>query len=457
VHNIRAAFIIGLTIGLSKASLFLQDYSGPVPSDITDLVSTYKHPNDITDYIHDFALEVTEALQAPGPTRQKKGTLLEDLFLGDPMAENEFRDIGRYYLNTDEYHRTARGEANIVVGRKGTGKTALFAQLRNTKRSNRRNLIIDLIPQGYQLSKLHDEVLFFLMEGTKYHLIIAFWKYLFYLEIVYKIIENDKRSHLTDHNLFDGYRVISEKYHDLAQVGGGDFSERLLRVAETIIAEYGSRYSTTLNQFLSQDQLTNLVYNTDIRELRDDVSRYLKHKNETWIIFDNLDKGWPGSGLKENDILMIRCLIEASRKMKNDIRRSGADFYSVVLIRDDIYDILIAKTPDFGKELRVQLSWRDPDMMRELLRRRFVQGTIRDDVTFDDAWREICISHVRGEESSQYLIDRTLMRPRNLIKLLYYCRGSAINLRHSKIEMSDIEKGLYSYSTDLLLEMSRNW
>jgi hypothetical protein len=135
--------------------------------------------------------------------------------------------------------------------------------------------------------------------------------------------------------------------------------------------------------------------------------------------------------------------------------RSGANFYSVVLIRDDIYDILIAKTPDFGKELRVQLSWRDPDMMRELLRRRFVQGTIRGDATFDEAWREICISHVRGEESSQYLIDRTLMRPRNLIKLLYYCRGSAINLRHSKIEMSDIENGLYSYSNDLLLEMSR--
>lgn len=68
---------------------------------------------------------------------------------------------------------------------------------------------------------------------------------------------------------------------------------------------------------------------------------------------------------------MIRCMAEASRKMKNDIRASGAYSCSVVLIRDDIYDLLLSGTPGFGKELRVQLSWRDPDMLRELLRRRF--------------------------------------------------------------------------------------
>jgi hypothetical protein len=183
-----------------------------------------------------------------------------------------------------------------------------------------------------------------------------------------------------------------------------------------------------------------------IRELRGDIADYLAHKQETWIIFDNLDKGWPSIGLNESDVQIIRCLIEASRKMKNDIRNRVANFYSVVLIRDDIYDLLLAGTPDFGKELRVQLSWRDPDMMRELLRRRFVHGGVSSSESFLEAWRDICVSHVKGEESSQYLIDRTLMRPRNLIKLLHYCRGAAINVGHLRTEADDIEKGLYGYS-----------
>ena len=54
----------------------------------------------------------------------------------------------------------------MVVGRKGTGKTALFSQLRNEKRVNSDNIVVDLKPEGYQLIKLKEDVLDFLAEGT---------------------------------------------------------------------------------------------------------------------------------------------------------------------------------------------------------------------------------------------------------------------------------------------------
>ena len=42
------------------------------------------------------------------------------------------------------------------------------------------------------------------------------------------------------------------------------------------------------------------------------------------------------------------------------------------------------------------------------------------------------------------------MRPRALIELVRYCRSHAINLRHERIEVVDIEKGEEAYSSDLL-------
>jgi hypothetical protein len=62
------------------------------------------------------------------------------------------------------------------------------------------------------------------------------------------------------------------------------------------------------------------------------------------------------------------------------------------------------------------------------------------------------VSHYKGEETSHYLIERSLMRPRNLIKLLGHCKGFAVGLGREKISEGDLLKGLRSYSLDLITE-----
>ena len=118
-----------------------------------------------------------------------------------------------------------------------------------------------------------------------------------------------------------------------------------------------------------------------------------------------------------------------------------------------MYELLVGETSDRGKETKVLLDWTDPDLLRELLRRRFVFGSgLPETSSFEDVWRAITISHVGGEESSQFVIDRCLMRPRALLVLVGHCRSVAINLRHQRIEQEDFEKGLQAFSTDLLSE-----
>jgi hypothetical protein len=90
---------------------------------------------------------------------ERREECLDNLTLGDPMAENEVQKLATYYLRTDQFNRAVRGEVNLVVGRKGSGKTALFFQVCGHVERDRDSVVLDLKPEGYQLIKLKREML----------------------------------------------------------------------------------------------------------------------------------------------------------------------------------------------------------------------------------------------------------------------------------------------------------
>jgi hypothetical protein len=384
-------------------------------------------------------------------------TLLEALSIGDPRAENEMPTLGLYYLRTDQFERTVRGEANLVVGRKGSGKTALFIQVRDKIRSDKRNVVVDLKPEGFQLIKLKEDILTYLSEGARQHLITAFWEYLILLEVAYKILEKDQNTYRYNHALHDLYLTLRVTYQNAEIATEGDFSERLTVLSESLIARYKSAYGSADAQRLSAAQVTELLYKHDLKQLRQLISRYLNHKQSVWVLFDNLDKGWSTHGVDVIDAIILRCLVDAGRKIEREMRRDEHDFHCIVFVRNDVYDHLMQNSADYGKEARAALDWSDPDMLREMLRLRLVNGMKGklDAYDFHTIWRELCASHYVGEETSTYLIDRSLMRPRNLLKIFNHCRGFATNLGRQKIAEQDIEKGLSAYSHDLLEELDR--
>ena len=143
-------------------TLILQSDGATVPLDVRDSTKYFRQLEDIDEHINEFALEVVVSIQKTEPLDTSPKGKLAKLEIGDPMAENEFQKLDRYYLQRDEYTRTIRGDINIVVGRKGTGKTALFSQIRNALRKDRNVIVVDLKPEGYQLLKLREIVLDYL-------------------------------------------------------------------------------------------------------------------------------------------------------------------------------------------------------------------------------------------------------------------------------------------------------
>lgn len=455
VHNIRSMFVAGLADGMSKPLLVFCPAGTDAPLDVRDDVKYYRNEGDIADHIANLVLEVTDHLQQDMPSPIDPDSSLQSLRIGDPTAENEMATLSDYYLQTDEYQRALLGSVNLAVGRKGSGKTALFIQLRHKIRRDKRNVVVDLRPEGYQLIKLKEDILWYVSEGSRQHLITAFWEYLILLEVAYKLLEKDQYTYKHNHDIRELYLELQDTYKVEDFTVEGDFSERLMVLSRRIGDEYKTKYGIGTEQKLTTEQVTELLYRHDLAKLRGLISEYLERKATVWILFDNLDKGWSTQGVDEIDATVLRCLIDAGRKIEREMRKADRSLHSIVFVRNDVYEHIMRHSADYGKEMRAVLDWTEPDLLREMLRLRLISGLDgkATHVGFDQIWPTLCVSHYRGEETSGYLIERSLMRPRNILKIFNHCRGFAANFRHSRIDEDDIEKGLRAYSNDLLVEL----
>jgi hypothetical protein len=454
INNVRAAFLSGLADGMGKILYLLQFDENPIPIDYRDFVRVFRTIEDIDSAIADFADSVVEKLQDPSDfSNTDEKSLIEKLDFGSSAAENEMQTLRTYYLNTESYNTVRKGLVQLVVGRKGSGKSAIFIQIRDKERSKKDNLVLDLMPDGYQLIKFKEMVLDRLKEGSYQHTITAFWEYVLLLEISNKIIQNDRQLYLIDTSLTKQYQDLRTKYEMQKYMQEGDFSERLNFLIKNFTSNFNKEVAGD-DISLSTESLTNLLYLHDIKELRLDLENYLKRKDRVWILFDNIDKGWPITGLTEGDLFIIRALIDAVRQIQRSFQKKNISVHPVIFLRNDVYELLVRNTSDRQKESKVVLDWVDPDLLKELLRLRIATSLKADSVpSFEELWKDICVSHYNGEETSDFFVNRSLFRPRFLINFINQCKSYAINFKHSKISKEDIEKGFESYSYDLLTDI----
>lgn len=454
VHNLRAAFIAGLSQGMEIPIRIIQQGFDPVPMDYRDKVDIIRKTEDVDDIIAEWAMDVIMGIQEYFPAKKNKPSFLEKLDLGASAAENEMKSLQNYYLRTDAFYKTIKGEVQLVVGRKGTGKSAIFYQIINKEKSSSKNVVIDLQPEGYKLLKFKEQVLDHLEEGTFQHTIMAFWEYLLLLEVTNKILQMDKSRHLAHDNLREPYSKLEDAYNAENYVSSGDFSERMSKLIDKLQSKFAEKLVGDKVR-LSSPEVTGLIHETNIKDLKACLLEYLRNKERVWILFDNLDKGWPSSGLTDEDVLIIRSLIDASNNLKRYFEKSRVNLYPVIFLRSDVYYRLVLGTSDRQKEAKVSLDWTDRDLLTRLIELRILANDeVEDYDDFTHLWREIAISHYKGEDSLQFIIDRCLMRPRFLINFINHCKSFAVNLNHAKITENDIAKGFNAFSADILTDIN---
>ena len=114
--------------------------------------------------------------------------------LGEQTAENDTVLLISNFIETPEYRSVLEsGDSTVVVGRRGTGKSAMYLRLAKFWEGDKSNHVIKISPEDYQTIGFRG---IFKLFGNKYSYVRAasrlFWKYGLLLEVLTYLSKNYK-------------------------------------------------------------------------------------------------------------------------------------------------------------------------------------------------------------------------------------------------------------------------
>lgn len=319
---------------------------------------------------------------------------------GDVRGENDHKALDESFYEWQDYRTLFESvDRFIVVGRRGTGKSAITYRLSKVW-ADRKTPVIKVAPAEEQmiglrpLARIFGESLSKMRAGIK----IA-WKYAVLMEI--------------GSNLFSDYKLkrhLEDRGELISQIAawqrrGGSLIERVrsvLKEFKGVVQDEEERIAE-LPSYLSVERLNN-----EIVELVSVSGR------EYVLLVDRLDEGY------EPDIVGTS-IIDGILYGTDEIRSSLAGhFRAIVFIRDNMLRAIEAEDKDFTRNLESQvlrLHWDPQELFYMVAKRiRYAFGIAKEsDVK---VWNAISANELHGREGFKRCLRFTLYRPRDVIALL---------------------------------------
>lgn len=448
-HNLRAAFLLGLAHGFELDALALQYGNGPAPADYRDYITNSTFRKETFNHVEAYCAQtLIRNQQVSARSRRDDLGLLNQIDLGSPVAEYETQQLNEYFVRTAEFARAIRAEGGVVIGRKGSGKSAIYFQVISVLQKDRQRCIVDLRPASHNLSEMRESLLGVVAVGVFDHTIAAFWQYVMLLETLLKIREEVLPKSKNNFALQERIRAIEEEFSLDESVVAGDFTSRLKTAIDLVVATL----RTARSDHDVRQQITNLLFERPIPRLREAVLSFGDFFSEIVILIDDLDKGWPPLQVEAHDVATIRHLIEVLNKVQRDLTRKGVGFRHLVFLRSDIYERLVEQTSDRGKYNVIKVDWSDPEQLRHLLRERIINTL--DKSHHEDAWAAIDPEVEPGITAVDKLIETSLRRPRFLIDVMERTLSFAINRGHGFVTSDDVSEGARQMSLYLVSDFA---
>lgn len=355
-------------------------------------------------------------------------------------TEAKLEDNQRYFFHTRTVDLIQSGRLCYVIGRKGTGKTAICEHL--TERIAQKYYAKKLTFKNFPFNELYQ---YSNSKYTRPNQYITLWKYIIYSELAQLLIKNNK----IDYSIREQLKNIYSD--DLKSNLQKRVSRWTSREFNLNILGSGAGYSTTRDYIKNE---TSWIDRVEILEYL-----LLKHiDNSTYLIaFDELDEDYKFSQISIDDsdyMALLTSLFKAVQDIMSvfDFRRYN--IRPVIFLRDDIFDQI--KDPDRMKwfDLSVDLNW-SYDQLKNLLAFRMSRAlNPRGNVLpFDVAWtivfgpQAVKEPKTTPKSSFGFICNMTQLRPRDFIRYMRICAEAAINKEINCIDINILKSAEKIYST----------
>ena len=324
----------------------------------------------------------------------------------------------KYFYFVNEAADILSGKKNMVIGRKGEGKTAIAQYICNQKDSQ-------IFTAKMTFKNFPFNILYSLSDDhyTKPNQYISIWKYLIYTSICKQMISNGN---------IDG-NITTQL---IKRFPTEDKNRKLSRLIEKYtVKNFGFQIlSSGVNVERDKDK-EDISWIDGVEILEDTILENIDD-SKYYIVFDELDEDYKNFNTEEekaNYFDLITGLFKAVQDVRTLFWEKNLNVFPVVFLRTDIFNLITYSDKNKWSDSIIKIVW-TRDKLKALIQHRLniLFGT--SGLSFDECWRRLFgiwkvkygSRKMKGMESFDYILRSTQNRPRDFIKYFQECAVEAL-------------------------------
>jgi len=405
----------------------------------------------------------------------------KNLEIGSPDAETDTL-LMRAFIESDQLNLLLdfNNQKSIVIGRTGSGKSALLKYIENTQAK-----VTRIEPEAMSLRFLVNSTIltYFRYLGVNLNFFYkVLWKHVFIVELLKQLFgENEfkKQNYFntiadkfrgkagkinpkkeqavkylrsftddfwksTEHRIKELETNVQRKFSTETGIGVVDIVKVGVHANETeqnrIVTEIKNKAETIINESLA-DEIHEIIH-----IMRDEL--FIDEYKKFFILIDDLDKEWIPSDLRYD---MIGAMIEVIKEFQV---LKGVKL--IISLRDNLYQLVFSGFRHKGgqrekfKPLYVNIEWNNHELKVFLEKRLELisERNITVKAAFDNVYKG-------GISGFDYMIQRTFKRPRDVISFVNSAIENADNKTYFSLDI--IKKAEVYYSKDRIQAIEDEW
>ncbi|MBB5907898.1 P-loop ATPase, Sll1717 family [Actinoalloteichus hymeniacidonis] len=373
------------------------------------------------------------------------------LYFGRDDAEHDMADglLREGFIPTTAYSEVVTGRKNLIIGRKGSGKSAICMHLALSNLGPNKSCLIT--PDD----AVGEELRRFELDGlTAPSAKALLWRYVFAIHAARHVVQHagdkvHRRRRLAsvsalERFLRDNGEITEQSlYHRIARASRGLLSSFSLEAFGVKVAASANNTPAGVRASRQLD-----VVESGVRRAFEELGCADEH-GTLLVMVDQLEQIW--SGEADSESLIIGLLLAG----KHAALVYGGPVRCVLFLRSDIYDVLEFSDADKFHSDEIRLDWTVRMLHQLALTRASIALGQR--LQPADLWGGIFPAMIAGERTADYLFTRMLPRPRDAIQFLNQCRDTALANGHRHISAADVVDATLVFSRWKLLDLAKEY
>ncbi len=379
---------------------------------------------------------------------------IQKLYFGKDDAEADFTASGllrESFLKTDVYERIKSRVKTLVIGRKGSGKSALCLML-NRQLCNEVNSCI-VTPDAISA----DEIRRFEMVGVnELQSKKLVWQYVFLIQICKFLLSVARRTWASESDWPSEVKKVRQFLIDNHEVDDLNFQEKFWKVINRISATLKlGAFGSSFELGMKDAPNAGLQLSTQLDFLESWLTSQLGQleQHRLYILVDKVDEIWDDDPSSSD---MAVGLLMAAK----DINVKFENVSCIVFLRSDIYEQLQFFDKDKLRGDEEPILW-TKETLPELILARARTSTGNLIMTAHQLWSMYFPARVQQMPTVEFILFHTLMRPRDIIQLCNLCTDLARRENSLSVQEKHILQSLDLYSSwklnDLIGEYRVNY